>query len=134
MGFVKAEKDDKEGVDAELKAVLPPEFINRINNIIIFKELGKEILPSIANKLLERIKKALLRERRIELDVSKSVLTYLADKGYDKEYGARPLRRLIEREIEDELSRYLLETDPKNCSLTITLCGNKPQIRKKKET
>ncbi len=134
VGFVTAEKDDKEGIDAELRAALPPEFINRINNIIIFKRLRKEILPSIANKLLERIKKALLRERGIELDVSKSVLTYLADKGYDKEYGARPLRRLVEREIEDELSRYLLETDPKNCSLTITLCGNKPQIRKKKET
>ncbi|MBO4539932.1 MAG: ATP-dependent Clp protease ATP-binding subunit, partial [Clostridia bacterium] len=132
VGFITAEKDDKEGVFSELKSILPPEFINRINNIIIFDDLSKEILPSIANKLLERIKRTLLHERGIELDVSKSVLTYLADRGYDKEYGARPLRRLIEREIEDELSRYLLETDPKNCSLTITLCGNKPQIRKKR--
>lgn len=134
VGFVTQKSDRKEATYEELKNIMPPEFINRINDIIIFEKLSKDIMPLIANKLLERIKKALLRERGIKLEVSQSVLSYLAERGYDKEYGARPLRRLIEREIEDELSRYLLETDPKNCSLTITLCGNKPQIRKKKET
>ena len=134
VGFGERSFDQKEGIYEELKAVMPPEFINRIDNIIIFEELSKDIMPSIANKLLERIKKALESERGIILNISDSVLSYLAEKGYDKEYGARPMRRLIEREIEDELSRYLLEEDPQNCSLEITMCDNKPQIRKKRRT
>lgn len=134
VGFGERSSDQKEGIYEELKAVMPPEFINRIDNIIIFEELSKDIMPSIANKLLERIKKALESERGIILNISDSVLSYLAEKGYDKEYGARPMRRLIEREIEDELSRYLLEEDPQNCSLEITMCDNKPQIRKKRRT
>ena len=134
VGFVNNVTDPNADVYDELKTVMPPEFINRINDIIIFRDLSKEIMPSIANKILERIKKALESERGIILNISESVLSYLAEKGYDKEYGARPMRRLIEREIEDELSRYLLEEDPQNCSLEIIMCDNKPQIRKKRRT
>ena len=96
--------------------------------------MAKEDLIPIANKLVERIKQALLKERNVRLTVSDETMRYLAEKGYDKEYGARPMRRLIEREIEDELSRYLLEEDPQNCSLEIIMCDNKPQIRKKRRT
>ncbi len=131
VGFITEEVDRKKTTIEELKRTFPPEIINRINKIIFFEELNKEELLPIANKLVERIKKVLKTERQIDLDVSLEVIEYIAAKGYDKKYGARPMRRLVEGEIEDVISTTILTDDLKNCSLEITLCGSKPQIKKK---
>ncbi len=133
VGFISPENKVQSVTEEEMKSVFPPEFINRINKIIVFNDLSKEDLTPIANKLVERIKKALEKDRNIRLEVDDDATAYLVENGYDKEYGARPLKRLIEREIEDPVSRMILEEDLKNCSLKITMSGGKPQIRKKEK-
>ena len=131
VGFIVREEEDRRM--ERLKEYFAPEFLNRINKIIFFNSLCKEDLVPIANKLVERIKETLKKERNVTLSVRPEVIAFLAEKGYDKEYGARPLRRVVESLVEDEISQVILTGDLKNCSLEITMCGEKPQIRTKEK-
>ena len=91
----------------EMKRHFRPEFLNRIDEIIVFRELTSEEIKQIIDLLLERVKEQ-LRAQRLELVVTDSAKGYLAKVGYDPELGARPLRRAIQRHVEDPLSEKVL--------------------------
>ena len=84
-----------------------PEFLNRLDDIILFHRLKRAEMGAIVDIQLTRLQK-LLDERKIELDLDESARTWLADKGYDPVYGARPLKRVIQREVQDPLADKLL--------------------------
>ncbi|MGQ9681443.1 MAG: ATP-dependent chaperone ClpB [Anaerolineae bacterium] len=84
-----------------------PEFLNRIDEVIIFNSLSREQLVRIVDIQLERMRR-LLQERRIELEVTPAAKEYLAEVGFDPVYGARPLKRAIQRELQDPLALHLL--------------------------
>lgn len=90
-----------------LKEVMKPEFINRIDEIVVFAPLEKQDVEKIADIMLKNLEKR-LEEHGISLEIDKEAKAYLVDKGYDKEYGARPMRRTIQRRVEDKLSEEIL--------------------------
>jgi len=104
--------DDKESlrrrVEQELHQLFRPEFLNRIDDTIVFDALSRDDVVKIAGLQLQRLA-ATLAERGLELEVGDAVLRQLADAGYDPAYGARPLRRAIQRLIQDPLALELLE-------------------------
>jgi ATP-dependent Clp protease ATP-binding subunit ClpB len=101
------ERARKEALDA-LRAAFRPEFINRIDEIVIFNPLGKEQLDHIVDLLLRGVEK-LLAERQIKLELTHAAKELLVHEGYDPTYGARPLRRTIQRMIQDPLAMQILE-------------------------
>jgi ATP-dependent Clp protease ATP-binding subunit ClpB len=109
--FELSEKDPerarKEAMEA-LRAAFRPEFINRIDEIVIFNPLGKEQLARIVSLLLKSVEK-LLAERQITLEITPAATEVLLREGYDPAYGARPLRRTIQRLIQDPLALQILE-------------------------
>ncbi|MGQ4670617.1 AAA family ATPase [Bacillus toyonensis] len=100
--------DMKGKVMDELKKAFRPEFLNRIDEIIVFHMLEKkhiqEIVTLMVNQLVNRLK-----EQEIELQLTEGAISAIADKGFDREYGARPLRRAIQKHVEDRLSEELLK-------------------------
>jgi len=90
-----------------LRRSFRPEFLNRVDEIVVFHPLIKEQLRQIVSVQLERLRKR-LEERKIELELTDKALDYLAEHGYDPSFGARPLKRLIQRELETALGRRLL--------------------------
>ncbi len=111
----------REKVMTEVKRLFNPEFLNRIDEIIVFKALDREDIKKIVNILIEQLNTR-LREKGIRMDLSEDVLEFLAEKGYDQEYGARPLRRSIQKYIEDPLSVKLIEkTIPEKAIVEVTL-------------
>ena len=92
----------------DVKKYLRPEFINRIDEIITFNDLKENVIRKIVDIQLDRINKRLI-EQNITIKVDESVKDYLVKNGYVPEYGARPINRIIKREILAELSRYILE-------------------------
>jgi ATP-dependent Clp protease ATP-binding subunit ClpB len=101
------ERARKEALDA-LRAAFRPEFINRIDEIVIFNPLGEEQLERIVDLLLRGVEK-LLAERQIKLELTPAAKELLVREGYDPAYGARPLRRTIQRMIQDPLAMQILE-------------------------
>ncbi|CAN5144030.1 ATP-dependent chaperone ClpB [soil metagenome] len=103
--------DDKTvAVNELVRQAFKPEFINRLDDIVIFSTLSNEDLGQIVSLYIDRLEKR-LGERRLSLAVTPSARTWLAERGYDPSYGARPLRRLMQREIDDRLARSLLAGD-----------------------
>ena len=98
----------KEQVIARIKKVLRPEFFNRIDEVLVFNKLSRDNINAIASIQMERLKKR-LAESDITLKYTPKVIDYLAKNGYDPEYGARPLKRLIQREIENGISLAVLK-------------------------
>jgi ATP-dependent Clp protease ATP-binding subunit ClpB len=90
-----------------LRGHFRPEFLNRVDEIVVFHPLTKEQLRPIVDIQLVRLRQR-LEERKIELELTDQARDYLADHGYDPVYGARPLRRIIQRELETTLARKLL--------------------------
>ncbi|MGQ9666079.1 MAG: ATP-dependent chaperone ClpB [Anaerolineae bacterium] len=104
-------RDDQEMRRRVLEALnqhFRPEFLNRIDEIIIFHSLTKEHLVRIIDIQMENLRK-LLKGRKIDIELTEAAKEYLADAGYDPVYGARPLKRVIQREIMDPLARLMLE-------------------------
>jgi ATP-dependent Clp protease ATP-binding subunit ClpB len=85
-----------------------PEFLNRIDEIILFKRLGRAEMDGIVKIQLQRVEK-LLADRRMTLSLDPAALHWLADRGYDPVYGARPLKRVIQKDLIDPIARKLLE-------------------------
>ncbi len=98
----------RQEVMAELDRTFRPEFLNRIDDIILFRSLTREDLAQIVEIQVNNLRK-LLHERQMELLLSEAAKEYLADKGYDPVYGARPLKRAIQRELQDPLAMEMLE-------------------------
>ena len=100
-------EEKRNEVMSVVQASFKPEFLNRLDDIIVFEALSKEELGEIVEIQLARIAKR-LTNRRLSLEVTDAARSWLADEGYDPAYGARPLRRLVQREIGDRLARMLL--------------------------
>ena len=94
----------------ELRRTFRPEFLNRIDDIVIFHPLGRDEIDTIVDVQLGRLRK-LLRDRDLDLELSPEARSFLADQGYDPQYGARPLKRALVRYIQDPLARKLLAGD-----------------------
>jgi ATP-dependent Clp protease ATP-binding subunit ClpC len=120
LGFSTDEKAS-DAADGKMKQVLTdalkrrfkPEFLNRIDVITIFKQLTRAEIEKIAVLLLKKCEKR-LAERDIKLTMSKDALDFIIEKGYDPEYGARPLRRVVEQNIEDNIAEAILSGAVKN--------------------
>ena len=98
----------KELVMGELKALFRPEFLNRVDDIIVFHKLTKEDTAKIADKMLVTLKKK-LQDMDIAMEFTTAAVEAVAEKGYDPNYGARPLRRVIQSQLEDPISEKMLE-------------------------
>ncbi len=99
--------EKQKAVDAILKSEFRPEFINRIDEIVLFKSLGKELIKEIVAVQLQVVK-ARLAQKRISLEVSQDALEFLAERGFDPLYGARPLKRVIQTELLNPLSKEMI--------------------------
>ena len=114
IGFLQKEdaeqehKRMKEGVMEEVKHVFKPEFINRMDEMIVFHTLAKEHVYEIAKIMLNGFKKRAKAQMDLTVQYGRNVIQYVSDKGFDKDYGARPLRRTIQNEIEDTLAEEVV--------------------------
>lgn len=103
----------------EMKKFFRPEFLNRFNGIVKFEHLDKDALQDIVNLLLEDVQKT-LDKKGITINVTQDVKDWLIDKGYDKEMGARPLRRVVEQEVRDKITDYYLDhTEVKHVDIVL---------------
>ena len=115
LGFIstKDEKKDyekmKSGVMEEVRRLFKPEFLNRIDEIMVFHTLNKEEIRKIVTLLLKSLEERCMEQMDIRLNVTNSAVDYLAEAGFDAKYGARPLRRAIQSKIEDRLDNERLE-------------------------
>ena len=115
MGFASGDDTEKnyqmmkDKVMDEVRRLFRPEFLNRLDEIIVFRQLTKEDMGSIVDLMLKEFSKRLKSEREITLKVSGSARALLIEKGYDPKFGARPLRRTIQTMVEDKLADELLE-------------------------
>ena len=98
----------KENITSALKEKFKPEFLNRLDDVVVFHRLTEENAQKIAEKMVDKLSKRLLEQRGISLVVTPSALKKLVAEGYDSQYGARPLKRVIQRRIEDRLSEEIL--------------------------
>jgi len=117
LGFAVTRDEDKlredeystmrDRVTEALKRTFRPEFLNRLDGVMVFRNLTKEQITEIVDLELNRVR-AQLKEQDITLEATDEVKSFLADAGYDPDYGARPLRRVIQDKLEDRLSEGLL--------------------------
>ncbi len=115
LGF--ASKDDegeryklmKDRVMEEVKRMFKPEFINRIDEIMVFHPLNQEHMKEIVSIMLRTIVKRTARQMNLDLEVKEDAKAFLVEKGYDEKYGARPLRRAIQNHLEDKLAEAILD-------------------------
>ncbi len=98
----------KGNVMEEVKRMFKPEFINRIDDIIVFRALTKEDVKGITSLMLKELKDRVKKQMNITLTYGETLKNYIFDKGYDKKFGARPLKRAIQNEIEDQLAEEIL--------------------------
>lgn len=101
-------KNMKNNVMEEVKRMFKPEFLNRIDDIIVFRALSKEDVKGIAALMLKELKNRLAKQMDITLTYGDTVKNFIFEKGYDKKYGARPLKRAIQNNIEDSLAEEIL--------------------------
>jgi ATP-dependent Clp protease ATP-binding subunit ClpC len=97
----------KEKLLGELKKTFRPEFLNRIDNVVVFHALTKEHIRKIVDLMLASVSEQ-LAEKEVKLEVTDAAKDFLGEKGYDEVFGARPLRRVIQDMVEDKLSDSLL--------------------------
>ncbi len=100
----------KDKVLKQLKSHFRPEFLNRLDGTVVFHSLNKDQIRQIVDLMLSQVVKS-LAEKSIKLEITDAAKTFLGEKGYDPDYGARPLRRVIQDEVEDKLSEALLRGD-----------------------
>ena len=115
LGFISSEdaaksyEDMKKNVMEEVKRIFRPEFLNRIDEMIVFHPLSTENIRNIADVMIKKLLQRISKNIGVEIELSKETLDFLAAKGYNQAYGARPLRRTIQTYIEDKLSDEILD-------------------------
>ncbi|HHY79240.1 MAG TPA: AAA domain-containing protein, partial [Thermoanaerobacter sp.] len=119
LGFMPQEKEDKASYDkiketlmAELRKTFRPEFLNRVDEIIVFHQLSKEDIEKIADIMIKELNNR-LKENNIKLEFTPEAKEEIIKQGYDPNYGARPLRRVIQRIVENQLSELMLQGEVK---------------------
>jgi ATP-dependent Clp protease ATP-binding subunit ClpC len=132
LGFV-ASSDDGSGfgsdralrdrVFAKLREAMRPEFLNRIDEVVLFRKLDRQQLRAIVSLLLADTA-ARLDARHVTFQVSDAAVDRIAELGYEPEYGARPLRRVIQREVEDRIADVLVERDLSSGEVLIDVAGD----------
>ena len=114
LGFSQGEdkkkdyEDMKRGVMEEVRRIFKPEFLNRVDEILVFHMLDKQEIRQIVNILVKKLEKRCKEQLDIELVVRSSVKDYLAENGFDSKYGARPLKRAIQNKLEDRMAEEIL--------------------------
>ncbi|KQQ03861.1 MULTISPECIES: ATP-dependent Clp protease ATP-binding subunit [unclassified Rathayibacter] len=108
-GFA-SEKDLRDRVMGRLREAMRPEFLNRIDEIVLFRRLGREQLREIVSIVLDATR-ARLAPREVSLEVTESAIDWLAEHGYEPQYGARPLRRLVQRSVDDRIADLFVSGD-----------------------
>ena len=115
----------KEAVLNEMKHRFNPEFLNRIDDIIVFKALGKESVKNIISLILDEINDK-LKEQYIKIEFTDKALDYIVNEAYDPAYGARPLKRFVQKDIETNLSKMILSNEvPENSTVVLDSDGEK---------
>ena len=115
LGFSQGEdkkkdyEDMKRGVMEEVRRIFKPEFLNRVDEILVFHMLDKQEIRQIVNILVKKLEKRCKEQLDIELVVRNSVKDYLAENGFDSKYGARPLKRAIQNKLEDRMAEEILD-------------------------
>ena len=125
------DRDDEEKIHEALKKTFRPEFLNRLDEIIVFHRLGEKEITLIARKMLREVA-GRLEERKISLSFDDKVVEKLARDGFDPVYGARPLRRAIQRAVEDTLSSRLLSGDVSDGDKLLATLNENGEIEYKK--
>ncbi|GAH24325.1 unnamed protein product, partial [marine sediment metagenome] len=126
------EEEMRERVMTAVKANFKPEFLNRINDIIIFHKLGREEISKIVDLQVEYLKMR-LKEKKIDIEITNKAKELLANKGYEPAYGARPLERVIKKDIQDKLAMKLLSREFKEGDfILIDAKGDELTFKKKK--
>ena len=125
---------DKDYSDADLKKFLTPEFRNRLDGIITFNKLGKDTMVKVVNKFLDEVREQ-VKDKGIKIKTDKEAVNWLIEKGFDPKMGARPLNRVIDKEIKRDLAKMMLFGDLKNGGwLTITIDNDKLVLVAKPKT
>ncbi len=125
-------QDIKSRVMSEVKKYFSPEFLNRLDDIIVFRPLSREQVGDIARLLIGRLQQRLREEHGIELELADSALDLLIEKGFDPKYGARPMRRTIERLVEDPIAEKILTKEfPEGSTIVVEADGERMAFRRK---
>jgi ATP-dependent Clp protease ATP-binding subunit ClpC len=115
----------------EVRRLFKPEFLNRIDEIIVFHALNKEDIKKIVTLFVKGLEKRCQEQLDITLKVTNGVRDHLAETGYDNKYGARPLRRAIQTKLEDALANEILEGRiSRGDSVTVSYAGGKIHFKK----
>ncbi|MBQ8412943.1 MAG: ATP-dependent Clp protease ATP-binding subunit, partial [Lachnospiraceae bacterium] len=137
LGFSGASDEDKDHNDMkknvmeEVKRMFKPEFINRIDDVIVFRALTKDNIKDITALLLKELKDRAKKQMDINISYGDTLKTFIFDKGYDKKYGARPLKRTIQNEIEDKLAEEILSGEiVSGCKVSISVSEGKVKFTK----
>ena len=131
IGFGSQEKDYS---DADLKKFLTPEFRNRLDGIITFNKLGKDTMVKIVGKFLDELREQ-VKEKGVRIKADKDAINWLIEKGFDAKMGARPLQRVIDKEIKRDLAKMMLFGDLKGGGwATLSVIDNKLTIIAKPKT
>lgn len=141
FGQVKTSEEEykkmKEGVMEEVKHIFKPEFINRVDEMIVFHALNKENIKDITKIMLKQFAKRVKNQMDMELCIADDVVDFISDKGFDKDYGARPIRRALQTELEDVLAEAVLMEDISigdTVDVSLSCKGTKKKIVVKKKT
>ena len=141
FGQVKTNEEEykkmKEGVMEEVKHIFKPEFINRVDEMIVFHALNKENIKDIKKIMLKQFAKRVKNQMDMELCIADDVVDFISDKGFDKDYGARPIRRALQTELEDVLAEAVLMEDISigdTVDVSLSCEGTKKKIVVKKKT
>ena len=143
LGFGQAKTSEeeyqkmKEGVMEEVKHIFKPEFINRVDEMIVFHALNKENIKDITKIMLKQFAKRVKNQMDMELCIADDVVDFISDKGFDKDYGARPIRRALQTELEDVLAEAGLMGDISigdTVDVSLSCEGTKKKIVVKKKT
>lgn len=111
----KGQQESNDVIDKELKKKFAPEFLNRIDDVVMFNSLNKEDINKIINIELERLVER-VQKMEFELEITENAVEYIASQGFDPEYGARPLKRAIQKYVEDVLTEEIIQQNPEKMS------------------